>query len=412
MLRIGSKKSLLGSPGIASESADRALGLSRAPVVNVPPPACDPRPDMPFHPTGRAKRVLVIDDQAEARRILDKVLRSFGYETLLAAGAAEALERIDEAVDLVILDARMPGMNGFELAQRVRKDPRYFDLPMVMVTGLDSKEDRLHAMEAGVNDFISKPFDVTELQLRSSWLLRMKEATDALKRHRAELEQAVEERTSELRDALAQAAAAHERTLEAHLDTLRRLVLAAEYKDRATAGHIERIGRYCEMLAHGLGLPPNQTRVIRYASIMHDVGKIGIPDAILLKADKLTPVEWEVMKQHTVIGARMLSGSPSELLQLGEVIALTHHERWDGSGYPRGLAGQEIPLAGRICAVADVFDALTNERPYREALSAETVYGMLQADRGQHFDPQVLDLFLECRDEVERIQQELAPGGA
>ncbi len=355
-------------------------------------------------------RVLVIDDQEEARRILDRVLRSFGYETELAHDGEEALRMLEAGIDLVIVDARMPGISGFELTRRIRSDTRYFDLPIVMVTGLDSKEDRLHAVEAGVNDFISKPFDVSELRLRSTWLLRMKEARDALKRHRAELEHAVEDRTVELRQALRLTATAQQRTFEAHLDTIRRLVLAAEYKDRATAGHIERIGRFCELIAHGIGLPQNDVRVIRYASIMHDVGKIGIPDAILLKPGSLTKSEWELMKQHPVIGARILHGSPSELLQLGEVIALSHHEKWDGTGYPRGLAGEDIPLAGRICAVADVFDALTNERHYREALPNEMVYDMMVAKRGNHFDPHILDSFLEYRREVEIIQREFDPG--
>jgi putative two-component system response regulator len=378
--------------------------------VGLTTPDADGRPGV-FDPAPRAKHVLVIDDQDEARRTLDRVLTSFGYRTELAASGEEALEKLVGGVDLVILDARMPGMSGFELTQRIRRDPAYFDLPVVMVTGLDSKEDRLHAVEAGVNDFIAKPFDVSELRLRSAWLLRMKEATDALKRHRCELERAVEDRTTELRQALREAAAAQQRTAEAHLDTIRRLVLAAEHKDRATAGHIERIGRYCELISHGLGLRPERVRVIRYASIMHDVGKIGIPDAILLKSEHLTPAEWQVMKQHTVIGARILHGSPSELLQLGEVIALSHHEKWDGSGYPHGLAGRAIPLAGRICAVADVFDALTHERHYRQALSNETVYAMLAAQRGLHFDPQVLDVFFDHRRAAETIQQDCRTDG-
>lgn len=269
--------------------------------------------------------------------MLDRVLTSFGYRTEMARSGEEALLKLRRRVDLVIRDARMPGMNGFELTRRIRRDPRYFDLPVVMVTGLDGRDDRLNAVQARVNDFVSKPFDVTELRLRSGWLLRMKDATDALKRPRAVLEQAVEERTAELCAALHDTVVVQQGTVEAHLDTIRRLVLAAEYKDRATAGHIERIGRFCELIAQGLGLEPHRVRVTRHASIMHDVGKLGIPDAILLKAGRLTDAEWEVMKQHIIRGARMLHGSPSEFLQLGEVIALTHHERWNGGGYPQIL---------------------------------------------------------------------------
>ncbi len=358
-------------------------------------------------PPARQKRVLVVDDDDGARRALVKALSAFGHDVTEAESGREALARLSPSLDLVILDARMPGMNGFEVALQIRQDPEYLNLPIVMVTGHDSREERLHAVEAGVNDFLSKPFDITELRLRSQWLLRMKEATDTIKRHRAELELAVERRTAELRLALDETAEAKYRIEEAHLDTIRRLVLAAEFKDRATAGHIERIGRYCELLATGLGLPPRDALTLRHASPMHDVGKIGIPDAILTKPGKLDAPEWEIMKQHTTMGARILGGSPSELLQVGEVIALTHHERWNGTGYPSGTGGSAIPLPGRICAVADVFDALTNERQYRGALPNDTVYSMMRAESGKHFDTNVLEVFFDYLREVEAIQEEL-----
>lgn len=257
----------------------------------------------------------------------------------------------------------------------------------------------------GVNDFITKPFEINELRLRCRWLLKLKESIDELKRQQRELEQKVEERTASLRTALEQMAAAQRQTYEAHLDTIRRLVLVAEHKDRDTAAHIERIGRYCEVIARNLKLSPGEIELIRHASPMHDVGKIGIPDSVLLKPGKLTPEEWEIMKKHTVIGADLLRGSPSPLLQAGEEIALTHHEKWDGSGYPRGLAEAEIPLFGRICAVADFFDALTTNRRYRDALPNSVVYDLLISLRGKHFDPEIVDAFLLNREEVEAIQR-------
>jgi putative two-component system response regulator len=348
----------------------------------------------------------VVDDQEESRCSIAKALASFGHDVVLACDGQEALQVLSADIDLVVMDASMPGMDGFEAAQRIRGMPAYFDLPIIMVTGLDGKTHRLRAVEVEVNDFISKPFDLAELRLRSAWLLKLKAAHDTIKRHRAELEETVRMRTAALRSALLEVETAQRQTQEAHLDTIRRLVLAAEHKDRATAAHIERIGRLCELLAERLGLPSRQVELIRLGSQMHDVGKLGIPDHILLKPGALDETEWQIMKQHAAMGGRILQNSPSEILQTGELIALSHHERWDGRGYPNGLYGEAIPLEGRICAVADVFDALTTDRPYRQALPADAVYGMMRAEGGRHFDPHVLELFCDARAEVEDIRRE------
>jgi len=357
-------------------------------------------------PGSDVPRVLVADDQEDVRQALTRALKALGYEVEVAADGIEALAKLPLDVDLVLLDAEMPGLDGFEVARRIRADPEYLDLPVIMVTGLDSREDRLRAVEAGVNDFIAKPFDLTELRVRCTSLLRLKAATDELKRHQVDLEQVVTKRTADLRVALGRMAEAQRSTYAAHLDTIRRLVIAAEFKDRDTAAHIERIGLYCELVAGTLKLPPGEVEIIRHASPMHDVGKIGIPDAVLLSPRTLDRDEWEIMMTHPAIGARILAGSPSPVLQAGEMIARSHHERWDGSGYPAGLSGEDIPLAGRICAVADVFDALTNNRHYRDALPNPTVWEMMQAERGRHFDPAVLDVFLDSREAVEAIQRQ------
>lgn len=359
-------------------------------------------------PQTRARRILVVDDDDATRRTLERALRSFGHEVEHARDGVEGLAKLPLDIDLVVLDAAMPGMDGFQVCARMRADTEFIDLPIIMITGMDRREDRLRAVEVGVNDFIAKPFELAELQLRSSWLLRLKEARDDIKEHGRDLERTVATRTRALRQALEERAAAQRDTHEAHLDTIRRLVLAAEFKDRHTGAHIERIGHYCELLAAGLGLSLSRVEVVRHAATLHDVGKMGIPDAILLKQGPLTHREWETMKQHPTIGARMLSGSPAQVMQIGRLIAATHHERWDGQGYPNGLAGERIPLEGRLCAVADVFDALTSCRPYRDPLPVDEALDMMIAQRNRHFDSTILDVFLNHREQVGEIQSQYA----
>jgi putative two-component system response regulator len=223
----------------------------------------------------------------------------------------------------------------------------------------------------------------------------------------ARLERALAHTSRELQHARREMAAERLATRSARLDTIRHLVAAAECRDGETAAHIERIGHYSEVIARALGLPADHVASIAAAAPMHDVGKLGVPDSILLKSSPLTPGEREIMKQHTVVGARILEGSSSPLLRSGAAIALSHHERWDGAGYPFGLAGEAIPLEARICAVADVFDALSSDRRYREALPLETVFDMLGSQRGRHFDPRVLDAFLACRAEVEAVYAQI-----
>ncbi len=222
---------------------------------------------------------------------------------------------------------------------------------------------------------------------------------------RAALDEAVDLSGAALRTTLEDLGAAQRRTYRAHLDTVRSLALAAESKDMDTAAHIERISRYSEVVARGLRLAPHEVELIREASPMHDVGKIGIPDAILLKPGPLTSEERRIMQEHPKIGARILQDYDAEVLRAGRVIALYHHERWDGTGYPEGLAGGKIPLEARICGIVDVFDALTMDRCYRDALPNDVVYEMMKDERGKHFDPVILDLFFEHRPEIERIQR-------
>lgn len=353
-----------------------------------------------------SRRVLVVDDDAEFRFLHSELLKSFGYHVDIASDGVEALALMSPKVDLVVMDAAMPNMDGFEVARLVRGDPLVADIPIVMVTGLVGREDRLRAFDLGINDFINKPVDPNELRLRARWLVSLKVAQDEIKAHGRKLEETVEIRTRELRQALAEVHAARLKTHQAHMDTIHRLTLAGEYKDRDTADHVERIGRFSQVVARWMRLPQETVETIRHAAPMHDVGKLGIPDRILLKPGPLDDEEWAVMRSHTTIGAQILADSNSEVIQMGERIALGHHERWDGKGYPNGVAGEEIPLEARICSVVDVFDAMTVDRPYRKAVPNDEVVAMMVKDSGSHFDPDVLEVFLDAREEIESVQAE------
>jgi len=356
------------------------------------------------------KRILVVDDDKEIRIILGEFLSMMGYDHETASDGLEALAKVKLDIDLVLMDINMPNMDGFEVTKRIRMEPEYRDLPIIMVTSMASREDRLRAVQAGANDFIAKPIDQTELEVRTVSLLKMKKIQDTIKRHKTELEEKVQQRTAALRKSLDEMVDAQRRTYKAYLDTIRRLAIAAEYRDEGTAAHIMRMSNYSAVLAKGYNLPPGQVEIILHASPMHDVGKIGIPDGILLKKGKLEDKEWEIMRQHTIIGARILKDSNSDFLKAGEEIAASHHEKWDGSGYPGGLKGKDIPLYGRICAVADVFDALTTTRPYKEAFSNGSAYDIIRKGRETHFDPEVVDIFFDKIDEIEAVQKKYMEG--
>ncbi len=358
-------------------------------------------------PAGRSsgKRVLVIDDDPGIRNITQMLVEGLGHEVEPARDGIEGLAKLQLGVDLVLLDVVMPGLDGFDVCRRIRQDPAGRNVPVIMVTTLETKEHRLHAVEAGASDFIAKPVDETELRVRTTSLLKMKEAQDEVRRYQTHLEDMIQERTASLRNALQQTAEAQRLAYQAQLETVERLAILAEYKDKVTARHIQRMREYSAVIERGLKLPPAEVELILHASRMHDVGKIAVPESILRKPSSLDPHEWTVMRQHSTIGSRILDNSTSQILQAGQLIALHHHERWDGAGYPNGLAGSEIPLWGRICAVADVFDAVTSERPYKPAFPNEEALELLRDGRGKHFDPRVVDVFFECLDEILAIQE-------
>ena len=348
----------------------------------------------------RPKRILVVDDDLTTRTVTEALVEALGHEPEPARDGIEALAKLRLDIDLVLLDVVMPGLDGYEVCRRIRQDPNARDVPVIMVTSMSGRDDRLRAVEAGANDFIAKPIDKTELRVRTTSLLQMKDARDALKRYQSHLESLVEQRTTSLRSALDEMAAAQRLAYLAQLDTVERLAILAEYKDQVTARHIRRMSEYCAVIARGLNLPPSEVELILHASRMHDVGKIAVPDSILRKPSSLDAPEWVVMRRHPTIGSRILDNSSSELLQAGRVIALCHHERWDGTGYPSGLGGEAIPLWGRICAVADVFDAVISERPYKPAYPVHEALDILRNGRGTQFDPRVVDVFFENLDEI------------
>ena len=355
----------------------------------------------------QGRRVLVADDETVNLRVLGSFLREFGCVPILADSGKKALELMDSTVDLVLLDVLMPGMDGFEVARNIKAVKEWASVPLVMVTALTSRDDRLKALESGANDFIAKPIDKTELRVRMASMLRMKRSQDELMLYQARLEEMVDVRTQALTLAVDNLREMQNTLQASHLETILRLASAAEYKDEHTASHIKRMSGYSARLAELAGLPSHFVELIRQASPMHDVGKMGVPDSILLKPGKLTPEEWTVMKNHTVFGRNILEGSHSELLQVAEVIAFSHHERWDGSGYPMNLAGGDIPVAGRICAVSDVFDALTTARPYKEAYSNEQALSIMRRSQveGTHFDPGIFALFLDNLEDFLDIQR-------
>lgn len=351
-------------------------------------------------------RVLVIDDEIPARELLRRYLEKLDFSVELAVDGLEGLAKLHLGIDLVLCDIRMPEIDGFEVIERIREKYSSDELPIIVVTGSDGMEERLRAVELGANDFIAKPLDKTELSTRVSAQFRLQKMHRQILEHEKNLERTVEERTAELTKALKNMTEARRILQRANLETIDKLARASEYKDNETGQHIVRVSRYTQVIARKLGLAPSEVRIVTTASVLHDVGKMGIPDAILLKPGKYTPEEFEIMKQHTIIGGKILDHSESELLQAGKTIALSHHEKWDGSGYPNGLSGEDVPLYGRICAVADVFDALVSERPYKDPMPFDDAVAYIQRESGSHFDPKVAAAFLAREESIRAIHDE------
>lgn len=331
--------------------------------------------------------VLVVDDTPENIELLVNILRE-DYRVKVAINGEQALKIIRAAPpDLILLDVMMPGIDGFEVCRRLKADFTTRSIPVIFITAMISVEDELKGLELGANDYITKPISPPIVMARVRTHL-------ALYNQNRELDRKIFEKTRELQ--------------QTRLEVVRRLGRAAEYKDNETGLHVIRMSLFARMLALKAGMSEADADTLMHAAPMHDIGKIGIPDSILQKPGKLDPDEWEIMKTHAVIGAEIIGDDASALMQMARQVAISHHERWDGTGYPHGLAGEHIPRIGRIVAIADVFDALTSERPYKRAWSIEAAFEHLEKGAGAHFDPVLVPLFLEMRDEIDEIRAKYA----
>ena len=341
----------------------------------------------------KSAHILAVDDEPANLKLLERLLASEGYTQVSAfqdaRGVIPHLET--QPVDLVLLDLNMPHMDGYEVMKALRGLDIPVPPPVIILTAQHQKEYLLAAFELGARDFIGKPFDRAELTMRVRNLLDAHLAHRLVHDQKAALEELVAERTREIRST--------------QLQVVRRLGKAAEFRDEETGLHIMRMSKISTLLAERMGWSSQDVDLMMNASPMHDIGKIGIPDSILQKPGKLTPDEWTIMQSHTTIGGELLAGDKSDLMRLAHQIALTHHEKWDGSGYPNGLKGTSIPEAGRICAIADVYDALTSVRPYKAPWPEERALTLIRENRGHHFDPDVVDAFMASLPEVQAIKE-------
>ena len=341
-------------------------------------------------------KILIVDDEQGNIRVLERMLNAVGYHNITSTTDSRSTPDLYQVMhpDLILLDIKMPGFSGFDVMNALRPLETESYLPILVLTAQLDTETRLKAIKAGAKDFVNKPFIMEEMLARINNLLEVRLLHNSVCGEKKSLETQVVESSQELR--------------QYQVEIIHRLARAAEYRDNETGMHVIRISKLCERLARGLGLNDHDCHLIRHASPMHDIGKIGIPDHILLKPGKLTREEWAVMKTHANIGALILSGSDSEFLQLAEIIAGSHHERWDGSGYPKGLKGEEIPLMARIVTVCDVFDALTSDRPYKKPWSIEDTIAEMESQSGKLFDPHVLRVFIILLSEMIAISQQFS----
>lgn len=341
-------------------------------------------------------KILIVDDIPANSALIRRMLADYTCE--IASDGPEALDKMSRFLpDLVLLDVVMPTMDGFEVCKKIKSDPMFKEIPVVMITALDDRESKLKGLDVGADEFLTKPIDPAELKLRTRNLLKVKEYQDFLSRYNQILQEKVAART---------------RALEAsYSETIGRLSMAAEFKDSDTGLHIRRISHYSRLLGELLGLPTDEQELLSAASPMHDIGKIGIPDSILMKPGPLSLEEIVVMKTHTTIGGRILENASSQLLRTARIIALCHHEKWDGSGYPFASVGEEIPLEARIVSLADHYDALRSHRPYKPSFPHERTIRILSPGDGRtkpsHFDPQILHAFLAHHQKFEEIFESL-----
>lgn len=327
-------------------------------------------------------RILIVDDETMILDLLRNIMASTQLSCDFAEDGEKALEKISKSdFDVVVTDVDMPNMDGIELSKKIKDG---YTADIIVMTGQIQKYQYDEIISIGASDFVEKPFSPREIILRINRVLK---------------ERQLKKETME----------AHKELRRSYIDSIHRLVMASEFKDEDTGDHIVRIGEYCTLMSEKLGMDEEFIDTIHYSAPMHDIGKIGIPDKILLKPGKLTDEEFDTMKTHTLIGAKLLSESNSKILQMAHTIAMNHHEKFNGRGYPRGLKGEEIPLEGRIVAIADTFDALSSKRPYKDPYPPEVIFDIMKKERGEHFDPQILDLFIENYQQFLDIRGQIGP---
>ncbi|GFO62894.1 response regulator [Geomonas paludis] len=344
-------------------------------------------------------KVILADDDPLNLDMLETMLQQFECTLIKAGNGQEVIDAISAhpQVDLVVMDLNMPVLHGYDVLRRIKQDVHWHDIPVVVVTA-DSKEVA-NVLELGANDFLGKPFNLCETRHRVMNQIRNKRLADFAKDTNAVLEVEVAKRTAALQQALAKA-------IQTEYEISLRLGRAAEFRDQETGSHLKCISQLSKRLGQLAGIPGDQCDILYFASLLHDVGKIGIPDSILLKPGKLAPEEFATMKEHTVIGGKIMSGARDyPVIEAGRVIALQHHEKWDGTGYPYGLKGDEIHIFARVVSIVDVFDALLTERVYKRAFSIEESMGIMMDETGKAFDPQLLELFFKHVEEFHALQQ-------
>jgi putative two-component system response regulator len=319
--------------------------------------------------------ILIVDDEYSGRETLQSVLEGEGYNLIMAENGMQAIEKAKAyQPDVILLDVMMPGMTGFEVCERIRSDPQVAEIPIIILTALDDRDSLLTGLKSGADDFISKPFDRFELRARLIGITRLN-------------------RYHKLVDEREKLQKAHQHLLDAYDATIAGWSHAMDLRDRETEGHSQRVTELTLKLAGAFGIQGEALTHIRHGALLHDMGKLGIPDSILQKPDQLNSEEWVVMRTHPQLAYEMLY--PIEYLRPALDIPYCHHEKWDGTGYPRGLKGEEIPLAARIFAIVDVWDAITSNRPYRPAYTIDQALAHIHEQSGRHFDPQVVDVFFK-----------------
>ncbi|MEW6087145.1 MAG: HD domain-containing phosphohydrolase [bacterium] len=335
-------------------------------------------------------KILIADDNKSDLELLEAILEPHGYEILKCFDGGSVLDILKrEKVDLVISDVIMPGISGFDMVKKIKEE---YEIPVVLLTSLGEEEDIIRGFKSGADEFLTKPILKEEMLLRINNLLK-------LKKYQNSLEKEVLKRTNELWEVLKD-------LKQLNKEVLSRLLLASEYRDDETGNHVIRVGKYSYIIAENMNFGTEFAESMEIATPMHDIGKIAVPDRILLKPGKLTPEEFEVIKQHSLIGASILQGSKFPLIMMAYEIALTHHEKWNGLGYPHGKKENEIPVSGRIAALSDILDALTTQRPYKPAFSWEKSVSIIKSESGKTFDPRVVNILFENIDDMYSVYNE------